>query len=397
MPDRKHPIRILCSAALCAGLLLLCACGSKTVITPQDTTAAVTEPTTEDIYASDNVYIVATVTGPLTLRGAASADGAPVASIPKGERIMVWSVTEDGWGQVTYNGADGYVSMQYLVKAGAPGDPVNEAANATYIVNTSIDPLTMRSGPSSSDPKVASIPKGTEITISEMTADGWGKTVWNGVEGYVSMQFLALPGGITLPPETTVAVDGKVDVALLTKLFAMTLADFEAEEGGVQASPVFAGNMYGDYTQFSFKKYPGLLFEFDYMDPELAPFWGKGSGIDLSSYDRKKDKLDAIKAETTEWLFGRPSTTVGEAQTLLEAAGFQVEKTLFTGTEWNTGFGDFGTRILTAAGQGFAVSLEAKLTSAAYLKNGAAAYTCPISRLTITGANTPDGYGAVNN
>lgn len=55
---------------------------------------------------------------------------------------------------------------------------------------TTADNLNIRTGPGSSYAKATSaIPKGTEIGITEVSSNGWGKTVYNGVTGWVALNY----------------------------------------------------------------------------------------------------------------------------------------------------------------------------------------------------------------
>lgn len=58
-----------------------------------------------------------------------------------------------------------------------------------YIVNTSSQPLTMRSGHGTGYSAITTIPKGTQVYVSK--ADGtWAHVEWNGYSGYCSMSYL---------------------------------------------------------------------------------------------------------------------------------------------------------------------------------------------------------------
>lgn len=55
---------------------------------------------------------------------------------------------------------------------------------------TTADNLNVRTGPGSTYSKATSaIPRGTEIGITEISSNGWGKTVYNGVTGWVALNY----------------------------------------------------------------------------------------------------------------------------------------------------------------------------------------------------------------
>ena len=82
---------------------------------------------------------------------------------------------------------------------------------------TSADNLNIRTGPGSSYAKATSaIPKGTEIGITEVTSTNWGKTVYNGVTGWVALNYCTYLGAfapIQKPGKVTVNYNSDKDFA----------------------------------------------------------------------------------------------------------------------------------------------------------------------------------------
>lgn len=66
-----------------------------------------------------------------------------------------------------------------------------------YIVTTNADTLNLRSAANENASVLARIPKNTIVYVTEQTADGWGKTNYNGTEGYVKMAFLTATASTT--------------------------------------------------------------------------------------------------------------------------------------------------------------------------------------------------------
>lgn len=82
---------------------------------------------------------------------------------------------------------------------------------------TSSDNLNVRTGPGSSYAKAtAAIPKGTEIGITEVSSNGWGKTVYRGVTGWVALNYCTYLGAfaeIQKPGTVTVNYNSDKDIA----------------------------------------------------------------------------------------------------------------------------------------------------------------------------------------
>ena len=121
----------------------------------------------------------------LRIREGRGTNTKKLGSIPKGEIVEVSSI-DKGWGYVNYNGIKGYISMSYVTKYTQPS---TENQNGTYKV-TAEPSLRLRSGRGTNYKQLATIKKGTQISISNV-ANGWGETTYNSKKGYVNMQYLS--------------------------------------------------------------------------------------------------------------------------------------------------------------------------------------------------------------
>ncbi len=142
-------------------------------------------------------YQVTTAETNLVLREKPSTDSLKLTSIPKGTIIYI-SEVKDGWGKTRYNGLDGWVAMNYLTFVSdsdiATDTGSGESNNpGNYTVTTNGGNLILRDAPSASGKQLALIPNGTVLTITEIK-DGYGKTRYNGIDGWVSMSYLRAGG-----------------------------------------------------------------------------------------------------------------------------------------------------------------------------------------------------------
>ncbi len=146
-------------------------------------------------------YGVGTVTGDsLRLREGAGSNTAILTTVSKGETVVVLENQANGWYKVDLNGTVGYMSADYL--------SVSVQANTDLgpgTLNTDGASLNMRSGPGTNYSKLASIPGNAVLTISGLE-NGWYKTSFNGVSGYVSSDYITLnnsaPSSAPAPAET---------------------------------------------------------------------------------------------------------------------------------------------------------------------------------------------------
>ncbi len=139
------------------------------------------------ISASALTYGVGTVTGDsLRLREGASTSTSILATVGKGTEVVVLENQSNGWYKVDMDGTVGYMSADYLTVS------VHADTNlGTGTLNTDGASLNMRSGPGTSYNKIASIPSHATLTILGLE-NGWYKTSYNGVTGYVSSDYIVL-------------------------------------------------------------------------------------------------------------------------------------------------------------------------------------------------------------
>ncbi|MGN0968252.1 MAG: C40 family peptidase [Oscillospiraceae bacterium] len=139
------------------------------------------------VSASALTYGVGTVTGDsLRLRESASTDSAILTTAAKGTDVVVLEDQVDGWYKVALAGTEGYMFADYLsVSVQADTDL------GTGTLDTDGSTLNLRAGPGTEYSKLASIPASATLTLTGIS-NGWYKTSYNGVEGYVSSDYVVL-------------------------------------------------------------------------------------------------------------------------------------------------------------------------------------------------------------
>jgi cell wall-associated NlpC family hydrolase len=123
---------------------------------------------------------------PLNLRSGPGTDYDKVTTIPATATLTVTGV-DNGWYKVSYNDTVGYVLSDYVTLGGS---------TSTGVLNTDGAPLNLRSGPGTGYDKVATIPAGATLTITG-SENGWYKTSYNGVTGYVLSDYVTLGGTVS--------------------------------------------------------------------------------------------------------------------------------------------------------------------------------------------------------
>lgn len=130
-----------------------------------------------------------TVTGDsLRLRAQASTDSSILTTAPYGASVIVLEDESDGWYKVVYQGSEGYMSAEYLTLS-----KTADADLGTGTPDTEGSTLNLRAGPGTEYDKLATIPYGATLNLTGVNGS-WFKTSYNGAEGYVSSEFIALTG-----------------------------------------------------------------------------------------------------------------------------------------------------------------------------------------------------------
>lgn len=155
------------------------------------------QPVSLDTPAPDTVSArVATQSGSLNLRAAASDSAKVLLTIPQGAVIPVYD-RGTVWCQTAYGGQTGYVMTRFLAfgdQEPAPAEtPAPGSALTTARVTTAQGSLNLRFSPQSTAKVLRTIPQGTLLPIYERRGD-WCKTAYGGDTGYVMARFLTFQG-----------------------------------------------------------------------------------------------------------------------------------------------------------------------------------------------------------
>ena len=155
----------------------------------------------------------------LNIRSGPGTSYSVVDTVENGEIVVILEKSTDDWYRINYDGSVGYVSSRYLKNV-----LTAENFDAEGTVNDT--GVRYRTGPSTSDGTLGTIPKGTDVKIIGIN-NGWYKLVYNGKTGYMRSDYIDLngfteaedddnntetenPGNTTTNPETSVNKKGSV-------------------------------------------------------------------------------------------------------------------------------------------------------------------------------------------
>ena len=120
----------------------------------------------------------------LRVRSQANTNSAVLGSLSHGTQVEVNAVTESGWYQISYNGAAGYVSGDYLTVADAAQLPVEKEPVYARVTASA---LNVRSGPGTDYEKTDKLSAGTVVEVLEEST-GWYKID----SGYISAEYAVI-------------------------------------------------------------------------------------------------------------------------------------------------------------------------------------------------------------
>ncbi|MBE6717523.1 MAG: CHAP domain-containing protein [Ruminococcaceae bacterium] len=122
-------------------------------------------------------------------------------TIPKDTTLEITAI-QGVWGKTSYNGYEGWISLEYSTYIEVSEE--NEETETPSVPSTPSTPSTpsdgkkqyrvtetmnMRSSASTSGSFVGSVPEGTLIQVDEVTDDNWGKVTYQGVTGWISLNW----------------------------------------------------------------------------------------------------------------------------------------------------------------------------------------------------------------
>ena len=135
------------------------------------------------------VAVGATTGSSLRLREEPSTSASIVTTLNKGVAVAILADKADGWYKISYNGKSGFVSADYLI--------VDRDNLFTTYGRTNGDGVNVRSAASTDSEVLASVNKGTIVTVNGFENGWYDVTCEYGTEGYIRSDFLDLTSSST--------------------------------------------------------------------------------------------------------------------------------------------------------------------------------------------------------
>ena len=146
------------------------------------------------------------IDGPLNLRSGPSTGNSSITLMPYGASMSLTGETSGEWVRVVYNGTTGWAHSAYLGSGGSgtpsqPSQPSNPGVGDTVIGSmVTTDNLNMRSGPSTSNGLITTIPRGVTVELMGNAQGGWYPVRYAGNKGWSHGDWLRSAGSTTPAP-----------------------------------------------------------------------------------------------------------------------------------------------------------------------------------------------------
>lgn len=122
----------------------------------------------------------------VSLRTSPSTSSTRIIKIPLGDPVGFISTASNGFYKVEYNGSIGYVLAEYL----SNNYSYRNSAQIYYTVVNCEEWISLRTAPSTSASKIATIPLGASVQYIANSSNGFYKVKYNGQTGYALSKYL---------------------------------------------------------------------------------------------------------------------------------------------------------------------------------------------------------------
>lgn len=129
-------------------------------------------------------YIVYVTAGDgVNLRESPDVSGKKYLNIPAFVCLEVTAETDNGWGYTSFDGQYGWIALSEV-----GSDFPYSTADKDVVVSAPDGGVNFRSGPHVSySTLTAMIPNGTTLHVTRTTANNWGYTTYNGINGWIAL------------------------------------------------------------------------------------------------------------------------------------------------------------------------------------------------------------------
>jgi uncharacterized protein YgiM (DUF1202 family) len=163
-----------------------------------------------DLQAGETAVVTGTNGDGVRLRSGAGFDASVVAVVREGQHVQVRAGSTGDWVAVTYRGSDGFIHMDYLVRADASGGGDGGGSGGDLGAGDHAmvsDNLRLRAEASLDAEVLAIAAPTTVVVVTGAKSNGFYPVDWDGLEGWMYADYLSWTDAPTTPRETGVGGD----------------------------------------------------------------------------------------------------------------------------------------------------------------------------------------------
>ncbi|TGA97820.1 hypothetical protein E4665_10505 [Sporolactobacillus shoreae] len=170
--------------------------------------AAVASAMPSDVLAASFQPYTGQATTTLNVRNTPSTGQPRIGLLKQGDTFQVTGIagkSEKGnWLKIVYKNKSAYVDGAYVVKAAVKSKPAPAQAvqKVSAYQGQTTDNLNIRFLPNLKGTILATLQKGTPVTVIGKTSDGWLQISYKNGSAYVSSTYVSAGGSIVAPPKT---------------------------------------------------------------------------------------------------------------------------------------------------------------------------------------------------
>jgi uncharacterized protein YgiM (DUF1202 family) len=162
----------------------------------------------------ETIVVAGTNGDGVRFRARASFDGAVIVVVREGQEVEVRAGSTGDWVAVSYRGSDGFIHLDYLAPRSAsneepgPGGSGDVGTGDHAMVTEN---LRLRAEPNMDGDVLAIAAASTVVVVTGSPSDGFYPVDWDGLEGWMSADYLTWTDAPVTPRETGVGGDAGSD------------------------------------------------------------------------------------------------------------------------------------------------------------------------------------------
>jgi len=274
-------------------------------------------PETDDSSVNAAEGESAKVTTAVHLRSGKSTSSKSLGVISAGTSVKAADIGDNSWYKVYVNGKTGYMFREYVRLDSTPAPEQNASISGTSRTAMTTAGVHLRSGRGTNFASLLLVNKNTPITVTDTSDSSWYGVSYNGKNGFISSQYISLPGEpapentntTTVKPDTTAWTAAGVylrkgrgteheTVTLLNAHTPLIILDTSNSEWYEVSANGMTGYVYSQYIQTDISEIPAEIMVTDaYLNLRKSA----GQNSDVLAVIPENTAVAVTNKDNNEW------------------------------------------------------------------------------------------------